>query len=77
MQMTDWQPVATIPVGVRVEVKTYTGIICEARVSGRPGDRLYIRRATPQYRKARVAALRPDGRGDVSVVAWRPLDKGA
>lgn len=71
--MTAWQPIETIPLGVRVEVRTYTGIICPARVSAHYGNRVVIRRATAQYRAARVGCFRTDKSGDVAAVAWRPL----
>ena len=73
--MTAWQPIETIPIGVRVEVRTYTGIVCEARVSTHYGTRVFIRRATKAYPQARVHAFRMDKSGDVAAVMWRPLEK--
>lgn len=73
--MSVWQPVETIPIGQRIEALTYTGIVCEARVSTHYGHRVFIRPATPQYPKRRVHAFRTDKSGDVSVVAWRPLER--
>ena len=73
--MNKWRCVDTMPVGKRIEVLTWTGIVCPARVSGFAGDRLYVRPASAQYPKRRVACLRTDKSGDVSAVAWRPLER--
>jgi hypothetical protein len=67
----DWQPIETIPPAPeRIWVKTYSGIVCLARVNGGHGEKPYIKPATPQYPKRRVMCFRVDKSGDVAAVAW-------
>ena len=70
--MTGWHDIDSIPLGQRVEVLTYKGIVCEATTYGFRGSR-YVRPATSQYPKRRVSCFRVGG-GDVAAVAWRPLE---
>lgn len=70
-----WRSIDTMPVDERVEVLTFTGIVCPATTRAYHG-RLYVRPATRQYPKRRVPCFRADKSGDVSAVAWRPLREG-
>ena len=72
--MNKWQGVDNIPVGVRIRVKTVTGIECDARhygIDGRP----YICPARYPLPK-RAPCIRLDGRtsGDVSAIRWKSIE---
>jgi hypothetical protein len=63
-----WQPVATMPAGVDIEVRSATGLIRRARrMAYSP-----VRRARPGWPE-RVTVRRVGGvsGGDVAAVAWR------
>ncbi len=73
LEVSDWQPIDTIPIDRPVMVKSVTGIECLART---PNRRTRWVREPSGCKPNRVSCWRVDGtrKGDISAVAWREPD---
>ena len=68
-----WFDISLIPVDEYILVKSVTGVECEAKVRGKTA---WIREAD-RWGPRRVGCTRKtkNGTGDISAVAWRPIDE--